>query len=67
MDAIFRYTIFGNHAASPRSESTFAMADVAVFFSTAFAIFGAPTWLLLGAVREFRRRADPARFAPNLK
>jgi hypothetical protein len=41
------------------------MADVAVFFATAFAIFGAPTWLLLDAVREFRRRGHPARFAPK--
>jgi hypothetical protein len=41
------------------------MADVAVFFATAFAIFGAPTWLLLDAVREFRRRDHPARFAPK--
>jgi hypothetical protein len=41
------------------------MADVAIFFATAFAIFGAPTWLLLDAVREFRRRGHPARFGPK--
>jgi hypothetical protein len=41
------------------------MADVAIFFATAFAIFGAPTWLFLSAVREFRRRGHPARFAPK--